>query len=85
MVRLPPLVDHQVAGDGEEPRFEPRFAIELRTTHQHTHPDLLKKVFGHFTVRGQIKEITEQSVLIADNQLIQKPGLTFRFEALRRW
>ncbi len=77
---LAALIDHQVAGDGEEPGFKPRLPVELRATHQHPHPDLLKKVFGLFAVRGEIKQITHQTVLIADNQLIQQPGF-LPFEA----
>ena len=75
MVRFAPLVDHQVARNGKQPRLKPRLPVELPATHQHPHPDFLKQVLGHLPVAGEKEQIAQQPVLVADDQLVQQPRI----------
>ena len=72
---LAALIDKEVAGDGEKPCLKPRLAVILPTTHQNTHPDLLEEVLSLFAIAGQIEQIAEQTVLVTNDQLVQKPGI----------
>jgi hypothetical protein len=72
---LAPQVDNQIARDGKQPGLKTRLAVELPAPHQNPHPDLLEQVLGHLAVPGQIQQIPHQPVLVADNQLIQQPGI----------
>src|SRR5581483_530300 len=77
-----PLVDNQIAGDGEEPGFEPRLDIELTATDENPHPDLLEEVCGHLAVSGEKKQVAQQPVLIADDQLVEQ-ACFLSFETVR--
>jgi hypothetical protein len=79
---LATLVDHEIAGDGEEPGFESGFAVELAPAGQHTHPDFLEQVLGLLTVSGEEKQITEQAMLIPNDQLVEQTGI-LSFKSLR--
>jgi 23S rRNA (guanosine2251-2'-O)-methyltransferase len=69
---LPPHIDDQVAGDSEQPCIEPGLAVELVAAFQHPHPGFLEDVFRHLTVPGEVQEVTQQAVLILDDELIQQ-------------
>src|ERR1700722_3596005 len=69
---LPPHIDDQVASDGEQPGIEPGLAVELVAALQHPHPGFLKNVFCHLPVPREVEEITEQAVLILDDELIEQ-------------
>src|SRR5580658_5012733 len=72
---LAALVDDQVARDGEQPGLKPRLPVELAAAHEYAHPDLLKKIFGHLSMSCEIKKIAQQAVLVADDQLVEQPGI----------
>jgi hypothetical protein len=47
----------------------------LAPAYQYPHPDLLKEVLGHLPVAGQIKQVAQQPVLVANDQLVQQAGV----------
>ena len=69
------MIDDQVARDGKQPGVEPRLPVELCAAHQDPHPDLLEQILCHLAIARQIKEIAQQAVLIADNQLVKQASV----------
>jgi 23S rRNA (guanosine2251-2'-O)-methyltransferase len=69
---LPPHVDDQVAGDGEQPGIESGLAIELIAALQYPHPGFLENIFCHLPVPGEVEEVTQQAMLILNDELIEQ-------------
>ena len=72
---LATLVNDEVAGDGEEPCFKAGLTVELSTADEDAHPDFLEEILGHFAVSGEVKEIADEAVLVADDELIEEAGI----------
>ena len=65
-------VDHQMAGDGEEPGFKFGFAVVLVAALEDADPGFLEKVFGALFVSGDVDEVAEQAVLILLDQAVEQ-------------
>jgi len=65
-------VDHEVAGNGEEPRLKSRLAVELAAPRKNSHPDFLEEVVSSLPVPGQEEEVPHQPVLVADYEQVEQ-------------
>ena len=69
---FPSQVNDKIAGDGKEPSLEAGLTVELGSPSQDPHPDFLKEIFGLFAIAGEEQEIAKKTVLITDDELIEK-------------
>jgi len=65
-------VDDKIARDGEEPGVKARVAVELIAAQEHAHPGLLKEVFGLLAVAGEVEQVTQQAVLVAQDERVEQ-------------
>jgi hypothetical protein len=72
---LAALVDQQIARNGKQPCLKPRLTVVLPATDEHAHPNFLEQVLCLVPIPSQIKQIPQQTVLVADDQFVHKTGI----------
>jgi len=68
-------VKHQVARNGEKPRFEFPLAVVLMAAFENAQPSLLEKVFGALTVSGEVNQVAEKAELILLDEAVEEIGI----------
>src|SRR5271157_4958100 len=75
--RLPAaqVVEEQIVRDGEKPCTEFMTAVVLVAALKHPDPGFLKEVLSNFPAPGQVYEVTQKTVLVLLDQVIEKVGI----------
>jgi hypothetical protein len=68
-------VEHQIAGDGEEPGFKFPPAVVLMAALENPQPGFLKKVFGALLVAGEVDQVAEQAELVLLDETVEEIGI----------